>query len=48
MYLAEGIIGFSGHLSTGTGLAINLDLVQGKIYTPKCNGNIEIWLSYKK
>ena len=41
MYLEEGIIDYSVQLSTGIGLPINFDLVHGKIYTPKCNGNIE-------
>ena len=39
---------FSGHLTTGINLAINFDLEQWKIYTPKYNGNIDGGLSSKR
>ena len=41
MYLEEGIIDYSGQLSTGISLPINFDIVQWKIYTLKYNWNIE-------
>ena len=35
------MIDFSGQISTGIGRALDFDVVQWKIYTPKYNGNIE-------
>ena len=46
-YLEEEIIDFSGQL-TGIVLAINFQLVQSKLYTPKYNENIEGGLSFKR